>query len=336
KIDAEGYLVSDEGHRLTDALFGQEFLSSISLTESFTLKSNYKNLDIFVEAFDQPYMIRHLEKSDSKLIGELPYGLKVELDSKSLCIDEWDRFHGLATNGVPFVFSRAAQVEFFDFLTEFDDDSVQIDGITYQTPNYYLDKEEVNREKFWSDIYREEEPGWDLKAPASPLESIMAQLKLAKQRVLVLGCGRGHDAALFAKQGHIVTAVDFSGEAIAGAKELYGNLNIEWVEANVFELPSTLGKFDLIFEHTCYCAVSPTRRSELVRVWNKHLDENGHLLGIFFTMSKRVGPPYGGSEWELSKRLSPHFQNRYWTRWRHSLPRRQGKELVVYAQKITK
>ena len=72
KIDAEGYLVSDEGHRLTDALFGQEFLSSISLTESFTLKSNYKNLDIFVEAFDQPYMIRHLEKSDSKLIGELP------------------------------------------------------------------------------------------------------------------------------------------------------------------------------------------------------------------------------------------------------------------------
>jgi 2-polyprenyl-3-methyl-5-hydroxy-6-metoxy-1,4-benzoquinol methylase len=37
-------------------------------------------------------------------------------------------------------------------------------------------------------------------------------------RVLVLGCGEGHDAAFFAQNGHIVTGVDISPEAITRAQ----------------------------------------------------------------------------------------------------------------------
>ena len=66
----------------------------------------------------------------------------------------------------------------------------------------------------------------------------------------------------------------------------------------------------------------------------KALIDRGHLLGIFFANSRRVGPPYGGSEWEVRKRLSKYgIKPLYWTRAKNSIERRLGKELLVYAEK---
>ncbi len=335
KIDGEGYLINDQGARLDDQEFGREFLSSIHLEESFHLKAKYKDLGVFIEAFDEPLVARHVELLDNKISIDLPYDLKAFIQLETLCLDDWDRFHGLTEQNAPFVFNRQAQVEFFDLVEEFDDDSITLFGQRYLTPNYFFEKPEIKEEKFWSEIYRTEEPGWDLKEPSQALVATLPQLKLSKQRVLVLGCGRGHDAAFFAKQGHLVTAVDFSPEAIQEAKNLYGDLaGLEFIQADVFNLPKeNFGPFDLVFEHTLFCAVDPSKRNDLIRVWKKQLVDGGHFLGVFFTMSKRLGPPYGGSEWEYKERLKNHFDFRYWTRWRHSLPRRQGKELVVYAQK---
>lgn len=335
KIDEDGYLINDEGLRLDDEAFGFEFLNSLSLTDGFQTRSNYKNLDIVVEAFNAPLVIRHLSFDGRKLLLKAPYGFEAPADLSTLSIDSWDRFHGLTQKGLPFVFSRQAQVEFFDLLESFDDDSVTIGGHRILTPDYYIAKKEVRGANFWSDIYRTEEPGWDLNEPAPFLKDVLPQLKLNRQRVLVLGCGKGHDAAFLAQQGHIVTAIDFSSEAINGAHEKYGHISgLEFLQADVFQLPQNqFGPFDLIVEHTCFCAVDPQLRNDLVQVWKKQLVEGGHFLGAFYVMSKRVGPPYGGSEWEIRERLKSHFDFRFWTRWRHSLPRRLGKELVVYAQK---
>lgn len=335
KIDEEGYLINDEGFRLDDEAFGREFLSSIRLNETFHLKSNYKDLDIYIEAFDQPLVARHVELLENKVSIVFPYGGKAFIQLETLSLDEWDRFHGLTEQNVPFVFNRQAQVEFFDLLEEFDDDSITLFRQKYLTPSYFIEKPEIAHEEFWTEIYETEEPGWDLKEPADFLPEVLPQLKLSKQRVLILGCGRGHDAAHFAKQGHLVTAVDFSSAAIDDARKLYGHLpGLEFLQADVFNLPAqNFGPFDLIFEHTLFCAVDPGRRDELIKIWKKHLVDGGHLLGVFFVMSKRLGPPYGGSEWEMKERLKNHFDFRYWTRWRRSRPRRLGKELVVYAQK---
>ena len=67
--------------------------------------------------------------------------------------------------------------------------------------------------------------------------------------------------------------------------------------------------------------------------WKKLLSEDGHVLGVFFAMDKRFGPPFGGSEWELRQRFQKDFNFLYWTRWKTSLPRRLGKEVVIYMQK---
>ena len=77
----------------------------------------------------------------------------------------------------------------------------------------------VNNPDFWEDIYKKDDIGWDLKGPTPTFEKIA--LKLKPGRVIILGCGRGHDAITFAKQNFEVTAVDFAPSAVSYLKVVY-------------------------------------------------------------------------------------------------------------------
>jgi SAM-dependent methyltransferase len=300
--------------------------------------TDYEGQPSYVEYFDAPLIARGVRLTGETGFGEidLPYHQKMKFPLASLCVDEWDRFHGVvAETGVPFVLSRQAQIEFFELLEEFDDDSVTIAGKTYPTGPWLAANPDSVRDSWWTNLYRTDDTPWDLDREHPALPEVLPQLKISRARVLVLGAGAGHDAAYFAKQGHMVTAVDYSEEAVARAKDLYGSLeNFTYLKHDIFKLPENwAGRFDVIFEHTCYCAIPPERRNELVKIWRKLLSPQGHLLGAFFAYEKRIGPPFGGSEWELRERLKPGFDFLYWTRWRHSVERRKGKELIIYARK---
>ncbi len=266
----------------------------------------------------------------------MPYDFVQSFQPENLTLDEWDRFHGRTEANIPFVFSRKAQAEFFNLLEKFTDTTITVAGKTFEVPAYFSEREDLDQSEFWTNIYKTEVPGWELEAPSPALVSSLPQLKLMKLRVLVLGCGTGNDAAFFAEHGHIVTAVDFSAEALSRAKKKYGQIkNLTFLEHDVFNLPKEwIESFDLIFEHTCFCAISPTRRNELVKIWRRLLAPGGNILGIFFVMPKSIGPPYGGSEWEIEQRLKKHFRFLYWTRTPNSPPERIGKELVVFSQKL--
>lgn len=337
QIDEEGYPLSQE-IRIHDHDAGHEILSNLNLHASGSFVSTFGETPVIVEVFDEPYVAQQINKSDNAWKLLLPYDLELKFDLKSLSLDEWDRFHGYAENDVPFVMSRKAQVMFFDSLDEFDDDSITSDGVQYDVPPYWHSKSELGKEAFWSGIYsKSENPGWNLGAPAPALNEMMQRVKLTKSRILILGCGEGHDAARFAQDGHVVTAVDISAIALEKAKFLYGHLaNIQFVEADIFKLPAHFDKtFDLVFEHTCYCAISPTKRNELIKVWNRVLTDQGQLMGVFFSCERRNGPPFGGSEWELRQRLKKNYQPIFWGRWQNSVPRRQGQEFFVFMRKLT-
>ncbi len=329
-IDEEGFPLFGE-LRVTDPVVGREILKNIKRGENGSFITILKDEEYFVEAFDEPLVALNTEKN----ILHLPFGLKLSFDPKTLTVDEWDRFHGRTENNVPFVFSRAAQAEFFNVVDEFDDESVTIDGEIYELPPWLSAVEEVQAEKFWTDIYKSELYSWELNAPSSALVDLLPRLKLPKSRVLILGAGSGNDAAYFSENGHFVTAVDFSPEAIARAKAKYsGHKNITWLQADLFKLGDEhLQSYDLIFEHTCFCAIDPALRGKLVKRWLQFLVPGGHLMGVFFAMDKPVGPPFGGSEWELRERLKKHFHFIFWGRWHESQGGRMGKEFLVYAQK---
>ncbi|MBY0385159.1 methyltransferase domain-containing protein [bacterium] len=333
-LDEEGYFVLSDGIRLSDPVEGKKLLESLSIDDFGAVRTQWNHDSVIVEPFDKPLIAQQVEVRNSQLYLVAPYGFSAKIQIESFCLDAWDRFHGLTeAKNIPFVFSRKAQAEFFRLLDEYDDDSFTLFGKKYSTPDYYIDNTNVNQSTYWSQRYTANETGWDLGEPHPALQNVLPQLKLNKCRVLALGCGRGHDAAYFSQLGHIVTGIDFSANAIEDAQKKYGtNPLLRWQQADALALQN-FPPVDLIFEHTLFCAIDPKKRKNLVQQWKRLLDDQGHLLGVFFVQPKRNGPPYGGSEWELRELLEKDFRLLYWKRWPLSPGVRNGTEIVVYAQK---
>jgi SAM-dependent methyltransferase len=291
-----------------------------------------------VEYTDEPLVVKKfIADSEGEFKIQLNHDIIYPVKKESFCIDEWDRYHGVTAESaaIPFVLTTEAQNEFFNLVDNFTDESYTWKGIEYATPEYWSDEIQVEKESYWTNIYQTENPRWDLGQPAPALLEIYPKLKLPVSRIAVIGGGSGHDAAFFAKNGHHVTLIDISAEAIARAQKQFSNFsNLHYLQADAFNLPQELyHSFDLVFEHTCYCAINPTLRNELIKVWCSLLHETGQLFGVFFTMEKRNGPPFGGSEWELKHRLNSNFKPLIWQRFKNSINGRWGKELVVLSEK---
>ncbi len=333
--------MSSTGQRLVDMAYGSQVLNSLKRLPSGYLEATDQDGPLCIEAFDQPLVASNIDKQNKTWTIQLPYGVKKTMDLDRLYLDEWDRFCGFTTDEVPFVMSRAAQAEFFRLADDYTDDSITLNGTEYHTQSWPSSPEgkdlAVGQSDYWSSRYMDPETmGWDLGQPHPALISAMPQLKLPQCRILVLGSGRAHDAAFLAEQGHFVTAVDFSPTAIEQAKKMYPESDrLRYVQGDAVKFgEQNKNRFDVVFEHTCYCAIDPTLRNQLVKSWHQSLVEGGHLLGVFFAVWKLGGPPFGSSEWELRSRLKAKFKPMYWTRIKNSPSRRAGQELLVYAQKV--
>lgn len=332
-IDEEGYFVLPPNIRLTDTASGSDLLKNLSMKENGSTTTLWSGEMVLVEAFDRPLVVQQIHADSNHILLQFPYGFSRRLLPETLCADAWDRFQGLTEDRIPFVFSRKAQAELFNQLSDYDDDSISLFGKNYPVAPFYIDNDDVNKMDFWQSLYAAEDlPPWDLNGPHPAIDPILPQIKLNKSRILNFGCGRGHDAAFLAQKGHIVTGVDLSSEAVSQARDTYGNIaNLEFCAEDIF---TSQRKADVIFEHTLFCAIAPRDRQKLVIKWHQCLESEGYLLGIFFVMPKRGGPPYGASEWEIRQHLEKHFRLLYWKRWALSPERRHGTELVVFAQKL--
>jgi SAM-dependent methyltransferase len=330
-IDEEGFPLFGET-RIQDAKVGAEILQNIAFADNDAFITEVRGETYLVEAFDEPLVAESIDLENATL--QLPYFVTHSILKESLSVDEWDRFHGYTKAGIPFVLSRKAQADLFNQCDEFDDDSITFKGINYEILPYWDARPKLG-EDFWTERYKNNEDSWELNQPAPAFADMLPRIKLPRSRILVLGCGSGEDAALFAKEGHFVTAVDFSEEAILRAqKKFEGVNNLKFVKADVFNLPKSFDEsFDVIAEHTFYCAVSPEKRNDLIKVWKRCLADGGQLMGVFFAMERKNAPPFGGTEWELRERLKKSFQFLFWGRWHQSIQRRDGKEIFVLAQK---
>lgn len=342
QIDEEGFPLS-QGLRLQDQDFGKILLQNIKSPENRKVfVTDYENETYILENFDQPFVVQHVHFKNNKWILEFPYELSEELNLNGLTVDEWDRFHGKVLNSttqslIPFVFSRKAQADFFNLVTEFDDNGFFVGEKYYETTPYLQAAAEVSTSTFWNQFYLQKDlPNWDLSGAHPHLEAITSQLKINKSRILVLGCGKGHDAYQLSQKGHLVTGVDWSEAAIDEAKNKYGEKeNLKFVKADAFNLPERFyNAFDIIFEHTFFCAIDPERRNELIKVWRNCLVPTGYLLAFLFTVNSENQPPFSATEWEYRERLKKYFSFLYWTRLRAVSSRSLGSELVVYAQKL--
>jgi methyl halide transferase len=334
QIDQEGYPMLT-GVRVSDEAFGRELLANIFMRDrvAYTKTSDE---EVVVEAFDAPLVVLTVHKREGTVWQfQMPFDFMVSSDLKNLRLDEFDRFCGHFDNGVPFVFSRTAQAELFKLVDDFTDDSITVGETTIQIPSKYQREHAVGAPKFWSDMYSSKETPWDLDQPTPLLKQALLQLKLPRQRVLVLGAGRGHDAVEIARAGHFVTAVDFSETAEKEFQEKYGTVKgLTYLVQDAFKLPASFNQqFDLVFDHTFFVAIDPSRRKEAVQLWKRMIAPRGHILGIFFLMDKTLGPAFGSTEWEILEYFRKDFDLIYWTRSKASVEKRRNTELLVYATK---
>jgi len=168
--------------------------------------------------------------------------------------------------------------------------------------------------QFWDRRYQEGQDGWELGQPAPPLQDFLTHHPLAPQppgRVMVPGCGRGHEARLLAELGFAVVGLDFSAEAIAAARQgpQAPGIHLRWLQADLFDRQALaaagLGAASLegLVEHTCFCAIEPEQRPAYLRTVVQLLAPGGWLLGLFWCHGRPGGPPYGSEAGALARQV---------------------------------
>lgn len=169
----------------------------------------------------------------------------------------------------------------------------------------------VNEPAFWERLYEQGEDGWELGQAAPPLEAYLRRHPPPTGKVAVLGCGRGHDARLFARLGYQVWGFDFSPRVIREAKTLARRegLKIAFERRDIFDLVQGYqGAFDGVWEYTCFCAIHPERRGEYVSLVRTLLRPHGWLLACFFPLREGTGgPPFPTNQAEIHRLFTPHF-----------------------------
>lgn len=187
----------------------------------------------------------------------------------------------------------------------------------------------------WDAAYRAGETPWDKGMPSPALVADLARQAIVG-RVLVPGCGRGNDfPALLAGGATDVVGLDIAVTAVVEARTRFADNPAVRVEhGDLFSLPKPWhGTFDVIFEHTCFCAIPRDKRPDYVNSVAHALRPGGLLLAVFYINPRddpdpTLGPPFGSEPSELAERFEPWFEVEESGPARDAFPERTGREQV--------
>jgi len=189
--------------------------------------------------------------------------------------------------------------------------------------------------QFWEDLYLSGDAAWDLGGETPIFESISKDISLGK--ICIIGCGKGHDAVMFAKKKFEVTAIDFAPSAISYLKHLAADakVDIHAINTDIFNLSNEYyNQFNYVIEQTCFCAINPTMRNNYEQLVFNLLIKGGLLIGLWFPLDKNISE--GGPPWATS---IDEVKNLFSTRWEierdefSSLsikPRKDREKLIVF------
>lgn len=165
----------------------------------------------------------------------------------------------------------------------------------------------------WSARYDLGSIPWDLgRAHPELAERLAADVTLGRGQVgsvLVPGAGTGHDAAALARAGWETTAVDIAPGAGPALRARLGGLSAHVVigDALAFEPAQP---FDLVFDHTFFCALDPDRRAGFGAMSDRVLSVDGAVVSVVFPLGKpsaHGGPPWGFDVSDLQSALGSGF-----------------------------
>ena len=130
--------------------------------------------------------------------------------------------------------------------------------------------------KFWEDLYVSGDVTWDLGGTTPIFKEISKNIIPGK--ICIIGCGKGHDAVMFAKKNFEVTAIDFAPSAISCLDKIAADakVNIDAINSNIFNLSNDYyNQFNYVIEQTCFCAINPNMRNNYEQLVSNLLVKGG-------------------------------------------------------------
>lgn len=187
----------------------------------------------------------------------------------------------------------------------------------------------------WNRRYEGGDTPWD-KGGAHPVLCNLLTHGALSGRVLVPGCGAGHDVRELARRGLEVVGLDVAPLAVAQARAHPPADGETYRLADLFDLPPDLrGAFDGVFEHTCFCAIDPSLRGAYVEAVVSALKPGGRLLAVFYADPDHdEGPPFGCTKGELDALFGGAFRLLAEHAEIPTYPGREGRELLRLYRRV--
>lgn len=159
----------------------------------------------------------------------------------------------------------------------------------------------------WESRYLADDTPWD-KGRAHPALVNWLRSQPLTGRILVPGCGSGHDVRAIAAAGaREVVGLDVAPSAVRRASGFPQSGNERYALGD-FLAGGIDAEFDALFEHTCFCAIDPSRRPDYARAAERAVCHGGLFLAIFYADPDHDGgPPFGCTRDELERLFAPAF-----------------------------
>jgi SAM-dependent methyltransferase len=154
---------------------------------------------------------------------------------------------------------------------------------------------------FWQQRFETGLVPWDRGQPSPQLAAWLGEGVLgAGEKVVVPGCGAGHEVAALAVAGCTVTALDYASAAVELTRQRLreAGQQAEVHRADVLQWQPAL-PCDAVYEQTCLCALHPddwTRYAAQLHAW---IRPAGRLCALFMQVRRESasqgvieGPPY--------------------------------------------
>ena len=134
---------------------------------------------------------------------------------------------------------------------------------------------------------------WDHGEAAPGLvDFLAARPAIPPGRVLVPGCGMGHDAVAWAGAGFDTLGLDLSPTAMARASQRWHGLpRLAFHQGDFLASANADASFDWVFEHTLYCAIDPSLRDAHARAVARWLRPGGQFLAVHYMNPDTDEPP---------------------------------------------
>lgn len=156
---------------------------------------------------------------------------------------------------------------------------------------------------FWQQRFEQGQTPWDRGAPHPQLQAWLDAGALSVgQRVLVPGCGSGHELQALARHGLVVRGLDYAPAAVARAREglQAAGLHAEVEQADVLQWQAPAdARPEVVYEQTCLCALHPDHWQAYAAQLARWLPSGGTLLALFMQARREAagqglieGPPY--------------------------------------------